>query len=45
MPRRRESSAGDRGTRVLLDVMRGDPLKSVAAAEDSTLAAGVWVGT
>ena len=40
MPRRRESSAVDRGTMLLLDDV-GDPLKFVGAAEDSTLAAGV----
>ena len=40
MPRRRESSAVDRGTMLLLDDV-GGPLKFVGAAEDSTLAAGV----
>ena len=40
MPRRRESSAVDRGTMLLLDDV-SDPLKFVGAAEDSTLAAGV----
>ena len=35
MPRRRESSAVDRGTMLLLDDV-GDPLKFVGAAEEST---------